>query len=96
MEIHQWLREKRREKGYTQKWVSLQLHITRQGLSNWENGRSYPSYEMLYKLICLYGCSAKEISDCLQEKEKQRTRIHHFFFKIPIVIDSFQLQMFLI
>ncbi|EME8110067.1 helix-turn-helix transcriptional regulator [Enterococcus faecium] len=56
MEIHQWLREKRREKGYTQKWVSLQLHITRQGLSNWENGRSYPSYEMLYKLICLYGC----------------------------------------
>ena len=72
MEIHQWLREKRREKGYTQKWVSLQLHITRQGLSNWENGRSYPSYEMLYKLIYLYGCSAKEISELFTRERETK------------------------
>lgn len=72
MEIHQWLREKRREKGYTQKWVSLQLHITRQGLSNWENGRSYPSYEMLYKLICLYGCSAKEIPELFTRERETK------------------------
>ncbi len=61
MEFARWLRQKRERIGYTQSFVAQQLHISRQGVSKWENGKARPTYEMLHKIFCLYQCTEKEI-----------------------------------
>ena len=61
MEFARWLRQKREKNGYTQTFVAKQLHISRQGVSKWENGNARPSYEMLHKIFCLYQCTEPEI-----------------------------------
>lgn len=41
------LRRLRKEKGLTQEQLSAVLHVTRQTISNWENDRAQPDYDML-------------------------------------------------
>ena len=41
------LRRLRKERGLTQEQLAVQLYVTRQTISNWENDRAQPDYEML-------------------------------------------------
>lgn len=47
MEIKQQIIEIRKKSGLTQQQFAEQLLVTRQTISNWENGRSYPDLESL-------------------------------------------------
>lgn len=51
------LKEQRKERGLTQQAVSDELHISRQTLSNWENGKNYPDIPMLVQLSEYYSLS---------------------------------------
>lgn len=51
------LKELRLEYGYSQKYVAEQLNISRQAISKWENGRSYPDIDNLRLLSALYDVS---------------------------------------
>lgn len=51
------LKEIRRKKGYSQLKVSLDLNITREALSYYENGKRNPDLEMLLKLSDYFGKS---------------------------------------
>jgi len=44
------LRRIRKERGLTQEQLASSLHVTRQTISNWENDRAQPDYEMLATL----------------------------------------------
>ncbi|MBR1535179.1 MAG: helix-turn-helix transcriptional regulator [Ruminococcus sp.] len=44
------LREIRKKKGYSQLKVAMDLNITREALSYYENGQRCPNLEMLIKL----------------------------------------------
>lgn len=44
------LRRIRKERGLTQEQLAASLHVTRQTISNWENDRAQPDYEMLATL----------------------------------------------
>ncbi len=55
------LKEARKEKGYSQIYVSDKLHVSRQAISNWENGRSYPDVGNLKALSVLYEISLDEL-----------------------------------
>lgn len=66
------LKKSRKSKGYSQDEVASKLNITRQALSKWENGHSYPDIISL-KLLCeLYGISIDEMvgNDCHVETKK--------------------------
>ena len=52
-ELGQHIRQVRTEKGWTQAQLADQLYVSRQTISNWENGRSIPDYEMLGRLTKL-------------------------------------------
>ena len=46
-ELCQRIKQARTESGLTQAQLADELHVTRQTISNWENGRSVQDYEML-------------------------------------------------
>ena len=50
MSIATTLKAKRQAMGLTQQALAEQLHVTRQTLSRWENGRSYPNLDTLVQL----------------------------------------------
>ena len=55
------LREERLSRGMTQEFVAESLNVSRQAVSQWENGTSDPSTGNLLALAKLYGISAAEL-----------------------------------
>ena len=51
------LKKIRRQKNYTQLKVAMDLHITREALSYYENGKRSPDLQMLRKLSAYFGVS---------------------------------------
>ena len=58
VDLGQRLRELRRERGLTQHQVADRLGVTASVVSAYEGGLRQPSYEVLIKLVRLYGVSA--------------------------------------
>ena len=61
MEIGERLQQLRKEKGISQEKLAEQLHVTRQAVSKWETGQSYPDLDNLGALSKLYGVTADYI-----------------------------------
>ena len=81
MEVGQRLKERRNELHMTQDFVAEHLGITRQTVSNWENGRSYPDIERIIRLSELYHLSLDELLKGDQEivhHLKENTTINYF------------------
>lgn len=51
--LNESLRQRRKAKGLTQEQLAEKVHVSRQTISNWENGRANPDYEMLKTLADL-------------------------------------------
>lgn len=51
------LKQIRKERGYTQLKVSIDLNISREALSHYENGKREPSIETLLKMSNYYNVS---------------------------------------
>lgn len=71
MELGARLKESRLNKGYSQKDVAELLHISRQAISKWENGNSYPDLDNLIKLSQHYEVTIEELLEENQELKKQ-------------------------
>lgn len=56
------LKSAREQKGFTQEFVSSQLHISRQAISKWETGKGLPDITNLKKLSLLYNVSLDELT----------------------------------
>lgn len=65
MEISEKIRNARAEKGLTQEEAAESLGVSRQTLSHWENGKTYPDIVSVVKMSDLYGVSLDEL---LKEK----------------------------
>jgi transcriptional regulator with XRE-family HTH domain len=81
MEIGQRLKVRRKELDLTQDYVASVLGITRQTMSNWENGRSYPDIERIIRLSDIYKLSLDELLKGDQEMVKhlqESTVVNHF------------------
>jgi transcriptional regulator with XRE-family HTH domain len=61
MEIGKKLKEARQKCNLTQEQVSVQLFVSRQTISNWENEKSYPDIINIIKLSELYAVSLDEL-----------------------------------
>ncbi|MBM6615181.1 helix-turn-helix transcriptional regulator [Desemzia sp. RIT804] len=67
MEIKDKLKAKRQEAGLTQKELAAILHVSRQTISSWEVGRTYPDLEILVTISELY---KTPLDDLLKEDSK--------------------------
>lgn len=63
------------EKGLSQDQLAQQLHVTRQAVSNWENGKTQPDIDTLTLLASVFDVSIERI---IYGKEKPR---FHFALK---------------
>ena len=61
----------------TQEDVSRELHVAKQTIVNWENGKASPSFATLMALSDLYGipidCISLPYKSTLSEKEREIT-----------------------
>ena len=69
MEIGSKIKNARNEAGYTQERAAEALGISRQSISNWENGRSYPDIVSVIKMSDLYSVSLDHL---LKEEEEMK------------------------
>lgn len=79
MALGERLKESRINKGYSQGDVADFLHISRQSISKWENGNSYPDLDNLVKLSTYYEVSIDEL---LKENQEFKKRIAENELKI--------------
>ena len=69
MEIGSKIRNARNEAGYTQERAAEALGVSRQTISNWENGRSYPDIVSVIRMSGLYSVSLDHL---LKEEETMK------------------------
>ena len=77
MEIGQKLKQARKEAGMTQEAAAELLSVSRQSISNWECGRSYPDIVSVIRMSELYSVSL----DTLLKEEKQMNQNYQDFLK---------------
>ena len=71
MNLAEHLKEAREKVGYSQQDVAEKLNVSRQAVSRWENGKTYPDIENLVILSQLYKTS---IDDLLENKFTESTK----------------------
>lgn len=56
-DVERQVKKMREEHGLSQAALADRLHVTRQAVSKWENGRAVPGIDILTELSALYGMS---------------------------------------
>ena len=59
--IGKFIKELRTDKGLSQNQLGEEIHVTRQAISNWENGKALPDSDLLRKLSELFNVSIDEL-----------------------------------
>ena len=59
--VHSTIKRLRLEKNMNQEQLAEELHVTRQAISNWENGKTQPDIEMLTQLAEVFEVSVERI-----------------------------------
>lgn len=74
-EVANSIKKLRQEKKLSQEQLAEQLHVTRQAVSNWENGKTQPDVEMIMQLAEIFDVSVERM---IYGKAKSR---FHFAIK---------------
>ncbi|MGO3360422.1 MAG: helix-turn-helix domain-containing protein [Leuconostoc mesenteroides] len=74
MSLNKKLRDRRLLLGLSQNSVAEKLNISRQAISQWENGKSYPDIDNLSRLSVIYHISVDELI-CDDKEESEANNI---------------------
>lgn len=89
MALGERLKTSRINKGYSQGDVAEHLKISRQSISKWENGNSYPDLDNLVKLSEYYEVSTDELLKENQELKKKikknELKIEEYYQKLNFI-----------
>lgn len=94
MNIGEQISKLRKSEGMSQDDFAEMLHVSRQTVSNWENGKSYPDLEMIISISDHFGISVDELlkSDHLAVKnidsEKKKKNKYLVLLIIVLVLGS--------
>ena len=64
MDIGERICELRKKAGWSQEELAVKLEVTRQSVSKWESGRSYPDITILPQLAAVLNCSVSDFFAC--------------------------------
>ena len=84
MQLHQKLKDSRLKAGLTQEALAQELGVSRQTISNWESGRTYPDISSVLKLSDLYGLSLDEL---LKEDAGMRHHMEQARYRLQLVCE---------
>ena len=73
MKFGENLQKLRKEKGISQEQLAEQLGVTRQSVSKWESGNSYPEMDKIVAMCNLFHCDMDVLinKDITEEREKK-------------------------
>lgn len=60
-QVHTSIKDLRKENNMTQDQLAERLHVTRQAVSNWENGKTQPDIETLTQLAQVFGVDVERL-----------------------------------
>ena len=61
MELNEQIKKDRTEMNISQEELAEKIYVTRQSISNWENGKTYPDIHSLLLLSSLFGISLDQL-----------------------------------
>lgn len=73
MKFGENLQKLRKERGISQEQLAEQLGVTRQSVSKWESGNSYPEMDKLVAICGIFNCELDSLinKDIIQERQKR-------------------------
>ena len=92
MELQTILKQKRNELQLTQEEVAEKIHVSRQTISNWENGRNLPDLSSLILISEIYDISLDELIKGAPKMVKQldkKIKKGNYFISIFILSTLF-------
>ncbi|SEL23913.1 DNA-binding transcriptional regulator, XRE-family HTH domain [Carnobacterium iners] len=92
MELQTILKQKRNELQLTQEEVAEKIHVSRQTISNWENGRNLPDLSSLILISEIYAVSLDELIKGAPKMVKQldkKIKKGHYFIGVSILSSLF-------
>lgn len=63
MNFNEKLQKLRKEKKYSQEELADMLDVTRQSVSKWESGQTYPEMHKLLAICKIFGCTLEELTN---------------------------------
>jgi transcriptional regulator with XRE-family HTH domain len=93
MNLSKQIQYYRKVRGYSQETLSKKLYVSRQTISNWETGNSYPDLENLLLLSTLFDVSLDELvkGDVLMMKRELHRK--HYYFWSSLVVVSYPIMI---
>lgn len=84
MNLGKQIKDKREEKNWTQNDLAEKIYVSRQTISNWEVGRSFPDIESLIRLSDLFSLTLDELikGDEKMVDSLKKTKIWNVIFMI--------------
>lgn len=79
--VNQMIKRLRLEKNLNQEQLAEQLHVTRQAVSNWENGKTQPDIEMLMKIAEFFGVSVEYLIYGKEPATDSGEEVHRWVWK---------------
>ncbi len=83
MTLGEHIAKLRREAGLSQEGLAEQMGVSRQAVSKWEKGLSYPDTENLLALAALFGVSADHLAGLRREEEQSRAEMEEETTALP-------------
>ena len=81
------IKNERKKLGITQEELAEELSVTRQAVSNWENGKTEPDIETLTKIAQIFDISIDELVDGIPKKIKElRGKKNHLYIGIAFTL----------
>lgn len=91
MKLAKNLKGLRKDQHLTQNGLANRLHVSRKTVSNWENGRSQPSFQILMTLSKIYGVSTDIMLYGKNEKGSRKVTIA-YYLNIILFIFSYMID----
>ena len=97
MKFCEKLQKLRKEKGYSQEQLADLLDVSRQSVSKWESGTTYPEMDKLLSLCKIFNVSLDELTnDEISDKnimDKKKNNFSNIFYAILDMINK-SIEMF--
>ena len=83
LKIAEKIKEKRRERNFTQEELANILGVTKAAVSKWENSESYPDITMLPKIAQLFNITMDELFGYTMEYRPLKV-VNEYYFGITL------------
>lgn len=96
MELNEQIKKYRTEMNLSQEELAEKIYVTRQSVSNWENGKTYPDIHSLLLLSSLFGISLDQLvkgdievmKEAIQKEEIEKMNRYGRIYTVMLIVTA--------